>query len=146
MNITSKDFKNNGFIPMKFTCDGADISPEIEIYNIPFNTKSLVMIMHDHDSPSGDFVHWLIWNIDPLCKVINENMTPIGALEGTNDFFELGWKGPCPPEGTHRYEFHLFALNTLLDLPQTAGKFDLRDLMDEHIIEKTNITGLYKAK
>ncbi len=143
MKIKSKDFRDNGFIPKKFTCDGENISPEIEIYGVMHSAKSLLIITHDHDAPRGDLVHWLMWNIDPKCTVINENMTPIGALEGTNDMSEIGWRGPCPPSGTHRYEFHLFALDTMLDLPESADKKDVRDLIDGHIIDEASFTGLY---
>ncbi len=146
MNLRSTDFKDNGFIPKKFTCDGENISPEFEIYGIAHTVKSLVIIMHDHDAASGDFVHWLMWNIDPRCSVIHENMTPIGAMEGTNDFPSVGWNGPCPPSGTHRYEFHLFALDVLLDLPETANKNDLRSLIEGHILSESSLVGLYPSK
>ncbi len=144
--MKSKDFKENGFIPKKFTCDGENISPEIEIYGVPHHAKSLLLIMHDHDAPAGDFVHWLMWNIDPRCTVINENMTPIGALEGRNDMSEIGWKGPCPPSGTHRYEFHLYALDTMLDLQDSADKNIVRDVINMHVIDETSLVGLYPER
>ncbi len=146
MKIKSKDFKDNGFMPKKFTCDGQNSSPEIDIFAVPNTAKSLLIIAHDHDAEGSDFVHWLIWNIDPRCEVIHENMTPVGALEGINDFGETGWKGPCPPHGTHRYEFHLYALDTLLDLPYNSDKEAVRVTMDGHVIDETSLVGLYPER
>ncbi len=146
MKITSLSFKDNTFIPKKYTCDGEDVNPSFEIFNVPLETKSLACIMHDHDAESGDFVHWLIWNIDPEVKKILESMTPVGAMEGTNDFGEVGWGGPCPPTGVHRYEFHLYALSTMIDLGMTGTKNDLRDLIDGYILDQASITGLYKKQ
>ncbi len=146
MKISSPSFHENGMIPKRYSCEGEDINPSISIFGIPLETKSLAIMVHDHDAPSGDFVHWLMWNIHPEIEKISESMTPVGALEGTNDFGEVGWGGPCPPSGTHRYEFHLYALNTMIDLPSSATKNDLRDLMDGYIIDQASLTGLYQKE
>ncbi len=146
MKISSPSFRENGMIPKHYTCEGEDTNPSIAIFAVPIETKSLAIVMHDHDAMTGDFVHWLMWNIDPEVGKISENMTPIGAQEGTNDFGEVGWAGPCPPSGTHRYEFHIYALNTFIDLPSSATKNDLRDLMDGFIIDEASITGIYRKE
>ncbi len=146
MKITSPSFRENGMIPERFTCEEEDVNPSFQIYAVPLEAKSLAIMMHDHDAPSGDFVHWLIWNIDPEVGKISESMTPIGAQEGTNDFGEVGWGGPCPPSGMHRYEFHFYALSISIDLPSSGTKNDLRDLMDGYILDEASIVGLYKKQ
>jgi len=143
MKITSTAFINQGLIPERYSCEGNNISPPLEIIEPPLYTQSFAIIMHDHDAPIPDFVHWLVWNIPPLTKNIAEATIPVGAIEGTNDMHKLGWTGPCPPSGKHRYEFHLYALDKTLTLPMTSTKEDLRREMEEHILLEASITGLY---
>src|SRR5437899_11902207 len=108
MKITSSAFQEGGNIPSKFSCDGADTSPPLQISDIPSGAKSLVLIIDDPDAPSGLFTHWAVWNISPQTSTIDEGRTPKG-VQGTNDSGKSGYGGPCPPSGTHRYYFKIFA-------------------------------------
>ena len=107
--ITSPVFENNGFIPKKYTCDGADVNPQLLIANVPARTKSLSLIVDDPDAPAGTWVHWVVWNIDPQTLEIKEHSVPNGANQGLNDFSKHNYGGPCPPSGTHRYFFKLYS-------------------------------------
>ena len=111
---------------------------------MPSNTKSLALIVDDPDSPSGNWLHWSVWNIDPKIKFIEEGKTPAGASEGVTDFRSVGYGGPCPGQGTHRYQFRLYALDVLLDLPSGAKRGELEAALEGHIIEQASLTGLYK--
>src|ERR1700730_16873973 len=115
MKITSPAFQEGGNIPQKFTCDGANVNPALRLEGITADAKSLVLIVDDPDAPGGSFTHWLIWNIDPKASEISEGSAPKGA-QGKNDFGKSGYGGPCPPSGTHRYFFKLFALDQPLNL------------------------------
>lgn len=144
--LSSAVFQNNGSIPSKYTCDGSDINPQLVIGNVPPGTKSLALIVDDPDAPMGTWVHWVVWNIAPNIKEIKENDTPKGAETGLNDFRKQSYGGPCPPSGTHRYFFKLYALDTTLNLPAGAKKPDLEKAMKGHVISQTQIIGLYKRK
>ena len=125
MQIISAAFKSNQPIPSKYTCDGKNISPPLEFKDVPQNASSLALIVDDPDAPGGDFVHWLVWNIPPTVLSILENFVPEGAVQGTTDFGNKKYGGPCPPSGTHHYFFKLFALDANLDLPPSSTKKDL---------------------
>ncbi|MGO9954205.1 MAG: YbhB/YbcL family Raf kinase inhibitor-like protein [Dissulfurispiraceae bacterium] len=142
--ITSPVFENNGFIPTKYTCDGEDINPQLLIANVPAGTKSLALIVDDPDAPAGTWVHWVVWNIDPQAREIKKNSVPTGANQGLNDFRKHKYGGPCPPSGTHRYFFKLYALDTMLTLDFNATRAHVEKAMREHIIAETRIVGLYK--
>ncbi len=144
MIITSSVFQSQGMIPKKYTCQGADISPPLRIENPPEKTQSLAIILQDPDASGGDFVHWMLWNIDPEIGEIEEGTTPAGAQKGTNDGGRLGWSGPCPPSGTHRYEFHVYALDVMLDLPVGSGKEDFRKQIQSHVLEEAVLVGLFE--
>jgi len=146
MEITSPAFKNNGNIPAKYTCDGENINPLLEFKNIPQDTKSLALIVDDPDAPAKTWVHWVVWNIDPGTTRIPENAKIGDAVEGITDFGKPGYGGPCPPSGTHRYFFKLFALDTELDLDPSSGARDLANAMEGHIIESAELIGLYARK
>lgn len=133
----------NTMIPRKYTCQGENTSPPLAIRDVPSGTKSLVLLVRDPDAPSEDFVHWLLWGIHPSVKKIDEGIVPKGTHEGLNDFGKFGWGGPCPPSGIHRYEFHLYALDTEISLPDASSKTDLRSHMNGSILEEALITGLY---
>src|SRR6266550_8444606 len=111
MKISSSAFQEGGNIPSKFTCDGADANPPLRVEGAPAEAKSLALIADDPDAPVGLFTHWLVWNIDPKTTEIAENSPPNGAVQGTNDYPNLGYGGPQPPSGTHRYYFKIFALD-----------------------------------
>ena len=144
MKLTSPAFTHNQNVPREFTCDGSDINPPLQISDVPAGAKSLALIVDDPDAPRGDFVHWTLWNIAPDTKEIPENSVPANAIQGATDFGRHGYGGPCPPSGTHRYQFKLYALDAMLDLPATAKKQDIERAMQGHIIEQTILVGLYQ--
>jgi len=141
MKISSPEFKNNGFIPAKFTCKGEDINPALVIEGMPPDALSLALIMDDPDAPMGTWVHWLVYNI-PVVPRIEENSVP--GVQGINDSGRINYHGPCPPSGTHRYFFKLYALDAWLNLGERIGKIDLEDAMQGHILDKAELVGLYK--
>lgn len=144
MKIESPVFKNNELIPPKYTCDGENINPPLKLDEVPENTKSLVLIVDDPDAPMGTWVHWTIWNINPQTVEISENSCPQGAVEGITDFGIAGYGGPCPPSGTHRYFFKLYALDvSTLDLMSSANASDVRKELKNHILAQAQIIGLY---
>lgn len=144
MKITSEAFQYNQNIPSKYTCDGTNANPPLQISGVPSGAKTLALIVDDPDAPGGDFVHWTMWNIDPGTSIIAENQTSTGAVEGLTDFCKTGYGGPCPPSGTHHYQFKLFALDTALALTSKAKKADLLKAMEGHVLEQTILIGLYK--
>lgn len=146
MKLTSSAFEYGKEIPRKYTCQGEDVNPPLEISNVPQNAKSLALIMDDPDAPIGTFVHWVVWNIDPKTTKIEENSLPIGASEGMTDFRRRGYGGPCPPKGVHRYFFKLYALSEKLDLPPNTTKKDLEKAMEGKIIAQAELMGTYQKK
>jgi Raf kinase inhibitor-like YbhB/YbcL family protein len=145
MKITSSAFQQGGNILSKFTCDGSDTSPPLQITGIPSNAKSLVLIADDPDAPGGLFTHWLIWNIPPQTDSIAEGSAPKG-VHGTNDFGKSGYSGPCPPPGTHRYSFKIFALDRELDLRSGAKRSQVDTAMKGHVIAQGELVGRYARK
>jgi Raf kinase inhibitor-like YbhB/YbcL family protein len=146
LRITSAAFPNNGMIPPKFTCDGADVSTPLSIVNVPEKTRTLALIVDDPDAPAGTWVHWVVWNISPGTKEIPENSVPQGAVQGTNDFGKQKYGGPCPPSGTHRYYFKLYALDASLALKPGATKGQVEEAMKGHILGHADLIGLYRRK
>ena len=146
MKLTSPSFNQNDKIPSTYTCDGRDISPPLHIDGVPAASKSLVLIVDDPDAPVGDWVHWLIWNIKPGTGEIAENSVPDGSVQGTTDFGKPGWGGPCPPSGVHHYQFKLYALDALLNLPASAKKAELEKAMSAHTLDSTMLVGQYQRK
>jgi Raf kinase inhibitor-like YbhB/YbcL family protein len=145
MKITSSAFQQVGSIPSKFTCDGADTSPPLQIQEIPPAAKSLALIADDPDAPSGLFTHWIVWNISPQTSTIAEGSGPKG-VPGTNDFGKSGYGGPCPPSGTHRYFFKVFALDRELDLPAGGKRSQLDAAMKGHVIAQSELMGRYSRQ
>jgi len=143
LNIFSHAFISGEMIPVKYTCDGANINPPLEIRNIPVEARSLAIIVDDPDAPSGDWVHWLVWNI-PVRQHVKENCVP--GIEGVNDFKQHYYSGPCPPSGSHCYYFKIYALDAMLDIPHTSNKIHLEKCMSDHILAFGEITGMYKRK
>jgi hypothetical protein len=139
--ITSPVFENKGFIPSKYTCDGANVNPPLSIEAAPEGTKSLVLIVDDPDAPMGTWDHWVVWNISPA-KKIEENSVP--GTEGLNSFNKHSYGGPCPPSGTHRYFFKVYALDTKLELKTNSRKKDVENAIKGHTLAKGEIVGLYK--
>ena len=145
MKITSSAFQEGTEIPSKFTCDGADTSPPLQIADIPSEAKSLALIVDDPDAPSGLFTHWLVWNIPPQTGSVREGSAPKGA-QGANDFGKSGYGGPCPPSGTHRYYFKVFALDRELDLPSGAKRGQLDAAMKGHVVAQGDLIGRYSRQ
>jgi Raf kinase inhibitor-like YbhB/YbcL family protein len=145
MKITSSAFQEGGNIPSKFTCDGSDTSPPLQITGIPSEAKSLALITDDPDAPSGLFTHWLVWNIPPQTNSIAEGSAPKG-VHGTNDFGKSGYRGPCPPPGTHRYSFKIFALDRELDLRSGAKRSQVDAAMKGHVIAQGELVGRYARR
>src|SRR5438067_6277966 len=145
MTIRSPAFHQGGDIPPKFTCDGSNTSPPLEISGVPSGAKSLVLIADDPDAPSGLFTHWLVWNIPPQTNSVTEGSGPKG-VQGTNDFGKLGYRGPCPPPGTHRYSFKIFALDRELDLRSGAKRSQVDAAMKGHVIAQGELVGRYARK
>ena len=143
MKISSTAFADNGVIPAKFTCNGADVNPELAISGIPASAKSLALIVDDPDAPSKVWVHWVVFNISPGTAWFAENSVPAGAVQGTTDFKTPKYGGPCPPSGTHRYVFKLYALDTTFNLGSAATKKDVESAMQGHILAQATLTGLY---
>jgi Raf kinase inhibitor-like YbhB/YbcL family protein len=146
LKLSSAAFGNNGLVPARYTCDGEDMAPPLSIEGTPEKARSLALIVDDPDAPAGTWVHWVVWNIDPKTAEIAEDSVPQGAREGMNDFRRIDYGGPCPPSGTHRYFFKLYALDTLLDLEKGAAKADLERSMKGHILAQAQIIGLYRRK
>lgn len=143
MKLTSV-FEYNANIPSEYTCDGEDLAPILEISEVPAGAKELVLIVDDPDAPVGTFVHWVLYNIPADTKEIdNKNLQP-EIKQGMTDFGKIGWGGPCPPSGVHRYFFKLYALDSIIDLPTGATKFQVEKAAREYIIDKAELIGLYK--
>jgi Raf kinase inhibitor-like YbhB/YbcL family protein len=143
MKITTTVFQEGGNIPSKFTCDGADANPPLRFEGVPAEAKSLALIVDDPDAPGGLFTHWLVWNIDPKTTAVEENGAPSNSLQGKNDFGKSGYGGPCPPSGTHRYFFKIFALDRQLDLAAGSKRAQLDAQMRGHIIAQGELMGRY---
>lgn len=146
MKLISSAFENNQSIPVEFTCDGANVNPPLSISGVPEGSKSLVLIVDDPDAPAGDWVHWTLWNIEPDTTEIKQGSLPEGTTEGITDFGKPGYGGPCPPSGTHRYQFKLYALDTILSLGKNASKSDIESAMQGHILDQALLIGLYKRQ
>jgi Raf kinase inhibitor-like YbhB/YbcL family protein len=145
MKITSSAFHEGANIPSKFTCDGSDTSPPLQIEGVPSGAKSLVLIVDDPDAPSGLFTHWLVWNIPPQTGSIAEGNAPQG-VQGANDFGKSGYRGPCPPPGTHRYSFKIFALDRELELRSGAKRSQVDAAMKGHVIAQGELVGRYAKR
>lgn len=148
MQIESSAFKNGGEIPTKYTCDGEGINPPLVFKDVPKEAKSLALISDDPDAPNGTWDHWILWNISPETAEIPENSTPAGAVTGQNSWPANANKygAPCPPSGSHRYYFKLYALDVILDLPLTSGSQDLQNAMQGHILAEAELMGRYQRK
>jgi len=143
MKIESDVFPNNGKIPAEYTCDGKGTQIPLKISGVQVEAKSLALIVDDPDAPNGDFVHWVVWNIDPKTSVIENSNLPTGAVEGYTSLNMPGWVAPCPPSGVHHYNFKLYALDATLSIPNSSNKAGLMLAMDRHIIDRATLVGLY---
>jgi len=151
LTITSAAFTEGGTIPAKYTCDGPDISPPLAWNGVPKEARSLALICDDPDAPAGTWVHWVIFNIPPDStglpeKVPPDSILPNGARQGISDFRKFGYGGPCPPGGTHRYFFKVYALDIMLDLSGKVKKADVEAAMKGHVLAEGQLMGKYKRQ
>lgn len=145
LEIISPVFRNGAPIPPQYTCKGQNVSPPLTFMDVPKKAQSLALIMHDPDAPVGDYVHWTIWDIATNTEMIAANSVPVGAIQGLNSNNESKYMGPCPPSGTHRYIFALYALDKTLGLPGSTTRDQLIKAIEGHIIEKHALTGTFSA-
>jgi Raf kinase inhibitor-like YbhB/YbcL family protein len=149
MDIKSSAFGSGEMIASKYTCDGADFSPPLEWSGSPAGTKSFALVCDDPDAPMGTWVHWVIYDIPQTATMLAEGITrgkelPGGGTQGVNDFRKIGYGGPCPPGGTHRYFFKLYALDTMLGLKPGITKDQLLKAMRGHILAEAQLMGTYR--
>ncbi len=140
--VKSPAFENNKLIPSKYSCDGQEVNPPINVEGIPPETKTIALILDDPDAPRGTFDHWIVWNISLIGKIAENN---VPGKEGLNSAGQQGYIGMCPPSGTHRYFFKVYALDAKLILkPNSTKKKDLEKAMQGHILAKGELIGLYR--
>ena len=149
MEIRSSAFNEGGIIPRKYTCDNIDISPPLEWSQVPDGTKTFALICDDPDAPMGTWVHWVLFNLPENVLELPENVLKLevlknGARQGKNDFGKIGYGGPCPPSGTHRYYFKIYALDKKLDTKPGITKKELLKAMEGHMLAEGQLMGRYK--
>lgn len=149
MKLTSSAFNEGEPIPKQHTCDGTNSSPALAWTEIPPKTASFILICDDPDAPAGTWVHWVMYDIpasvsDLPANVLKTRTIPPGALQGTNDFRQIGYGGPCPPSGTHRYYFKLYALDAALGLEPGKTKTEILHAMEGHVLAEAQLMGRYK--
>lgn len=148
IKITSPVFKEGEEIPIRYSCNGVNVSPSLDWEGIPEGTKSIALIFDDPDAPGGTFVHWVIFNLPADTKglpehVMGRELMDDGSKHGLNTYGLVGYNGPCPPKGTHRYFFKLYALDVKLDLPPLVQKDELLEAMEEHILDQGELMGVF---
>lgn len=146
IKLTSTAFQNNSAIPAKYSCLGQDINPPLEISGVPQEAKALALVMNDPDAPGGTWTHWVMWNIDPTTTTIAENSVPAGAMEGSNSWGKRKYGGPCPPSGTHRYFFKVYALKTKIELSRTATSEVLEHAIRTLTLGTAELMGTFSKK
>lgn len=151
IKLSSPALSQNGNISKRYTCDGVNISPPLSWTNAPSDTKSFAILVEDPDAPSKTWIHWVIFNIPPAETSLPEHFPALkemsnGIRQGTNDFRNIGYGGPCPPSGTHRYFFKIFALDTMLKLPSGSTKPQLVQAMKDHILAEGELIGTYSRQ
>jgi Raf kinase inhibitor-like YbhB/YbcL family protein len=149
--LTSTGFVHEESIPSKYTCDGEDVSPPLQWGDPPQGTQSFALIMDDPDAPVGTWVHWVLYGLPADARTLPEGVAPDaelvgGGRHGKSSWGRLGYGGPCPPSGTHRYFFKLYALDAALDLDSGASKEQLLQAMEGHILAQTELMGTYSRK
>jgi hypothetical protein len=148
MHLYSPEFMTGTSIPIRYTCDGEDISPPLTWADVPAEAQSFVLVMRDRDAPSGPFTHWLLYNLPADVRQLSAGVPPQaklpnGAYQGQNDFDQIGFRGPCPPAGHHRYFFKLYALDQPLAIAPGANRATVREAMAGHILTAAELMGLY---
>lgn len=148
IKITSPVFNQGEEIPVRYSCNDVNVSPPLDWEGIPENTESITLIFDDPDAPSGTFVHWIIFNLPSDIRglpehVMGRELMNDGSKHGLNTYGLVGYNGPCPPKGTHRYFFKLYALDVKLDLPPLVQKDELLEVMDGHILDQGELMGVF---
>ncbi len=148
MQLHTKAFKEEGAIPRKYSCDGEDISPPLSWTEVPQGTQSFVLIADDPDAPGGTWVHWVYYDIPKEVRELPEDLETTehpgkGGTQGVNDFGNIGYGGPCPPGGEHRYYFKLYALDEVLGLKPGLSKKQVLNKMEGHILEEVRLMGTF---
>jgi len=146
LTITSPAFVQGEAIPARHTCDGNDTSPALVIARVPPAARTLALIMDDPDAPAGTWVHWVVWNIPAHTREIPESSLPPQAVQGKNSWPRTGYGGPCPPSGTHRYFFKVYALDTTLNLGPSTTKAVLERAMEGHVLARGELMGTYRRR
>lgn len=151
IEVTSPAFEDCDAIPARYTCDGLDVSPPLSWDSVPDGTQRLALIADDPDAPGGTFVHWVIYELPPDTRrlpedVPNRQTLPSRAAQGVNGAGSIGYMGPCPPSGTHRYFFKVYALDTELDLRDGATKGDVLSAMEGHVLGEGRLMGAYRRR
>lgn len=151
MKLSSPAFKDADRIPARYTCDGEDISPALQWSDVPSGTVSYVLIADDPDAPAKTWVHWVMYNIPSSTTEFKENIQkkptlPEGIIQGLNDSGHVGYDGPCPPSGIHRYFFRLYALDTRIPVKDRATKLDLLHEMEDHVLAQAELMGTYARR
>ena len=151
IKISSSAFEDGGLIPPEYTCDGQGISPPLQWEPVPEGTASIALICDDPDAPMGTFVHWVLFNLPAGTSELEGNFPdgetlPNGARQGITDFGKVGYGGPCPPSGTHRYFFKIYALDAMIDLVSVVDKPALLEAMEGHILSQGQLVGKYKRQ
>lgn len=149
INLESKAFKEGGMIPKRHGYNNGNISPQVSWSGLPDGTKSVAIICDDPDAPMGTWVHWVIYNIPPTTTNLAEGIPPQemlgdGTQQGTNDFRKIGYGGPCPPQGVHRYIFNIYALDVILEVSSGITKDALLNAMEGHVLANGQLIGRYK--
>jgi hypothetical protein len=143
MKMISSQFEDNGFLPNKYSCDGEGVSPLLQIIEIPKNAKALALVVSDPDALSGDFIHWLLTDFKPTAEIL-EGLMPKGAIRGSNSSGLLDYVPACPPSGSHRYVFTLYALSEILGLREGFTKEEFEQKAGPKTLEKATLVGLYE--
>ncbi|MFZ3074136.1 MAG: YbhB/YbcL family Raf kinase inhibitor-like protein [Minisyncoccales bacterium] len=144
MELTSPLFTHNDGFPERSTCDGRDVNPPLDIAGVPRQAESLALVLRDPDAAEGIFIHWIMWNIDPKTNRIEIDSVPAGAVLGKTTNGRIRYTGPCPPSGTHRYIFTLYALDTKIYLNEGDTAEQLNAAMKNHILEQTDLLAKYR--
>lgn len=142
MRLSSENFGHDNLLPAKYTCDGNNVNPSLQISGVLEQAKSLVLIMDDPDAPAGTWDHWIVFNMSPTLTQIEEGVEPAG-VHGQGTSGNLKYHGPCPPSGEHRYFFKLYALDTMLASGEGASKQEVERAMEGHVIDQTELVGKY---
>ncbi|MNK99002.1 putative kinase inhibitor protein [compost metagenome] len=145
MDLRSPAFENGEPIPPRYTCEGENLSPPLAWSGVPEKARAMALVLDDPDAPAKVWVHWVLYNLPPDAGMLPEGTQGLKATarEGRNDFGDLGYGGPCPPRGTHRYRFRLFALDEHLDVGEGCSKSELLTAMEGHVLAEAELTGTY---